>query len=195
MAQKPTDELSPQQQRFVDEYLIDLNATQAAIRAGYSIKGASVRGTQLLAIGKIQEAVEAKRARLQVRTELSTDKVLKEIGRIAFADMRKVAEWGGEEVIFKSSAEIDDDTAACISEISSTTTYSRNEGKKVQMRVKLHDKLRAIEMLAKHLNIFSSVHDGDGRVIPLTPDNIVEIMQRARQTALQKPDDDPTNEG
>jgi phage terminase small subunit len=183
MAEKPTEEiLSPQQQRFVDEYLIDLNATQAAIRAGYSIKGASVRGTQLLAIARIKDAIEAKRARLQVRTEISTDKVLKEIARIAFADMRRAAKWSADEVIFTSSDEIDDDTAACISEINSTTTHGPG-GKKVQMKVKFYDKMRAIEMLSKHLSLLATGEDN--KSIPLTPDNIAELCRAARE---QKPD-------
>lgn len=49
--------LTPRQQRFVDEYLIDLNATQAAIRAGYSEKGATVRGSELLASRKVDGKV------------------------------------------------------------------------------------------------------------------------------------------
>ncbi|MFZ4119958.1 MAG: hypothetical protein ACOYKP_09805, partial [Polynucleobacter sp.] len=76
----------------------------------------------------------------------------------------------------------DDDTAACISEINSTTTHGPG-GKKVQMKVKFHDKMRAIEMLSKHLSLLASGEDT--KSIPLTPDNIAELCRAARE---QKPD-------
>ena len=65
--------LTPRQARFVEEYLIDLNATQAAIRAGYSEKGATVRGSELLANRNVSEAVAEKRSAQQKRTQITQD--------------------------------------------------------------------------------------------------------------------------
>ncbi len=70
------NKLTPKQQRFVSEYLIDLNATQAAIRAGYAKSGASVEGTRLLANAKVAAAVAAAQAKRSERTEITQDYVL-----------------------------------------------------------------------------------------------------------------------
>ena len=76
--------LSPKQQLFADEYLIDLNATQAAIRAGYSPKTADVKGSQLLRIVKVRTYIEQKMAERSRRTGINQDRVLQELAKIAF---------------------------------------------------------------------------------------------------------------
>ncbi len=68
--------MTPKQQRFVTEYLVDLNATQAAIRAGYARSGASVEGVRLLANAKVAAAVAAGQAKRAKRTEIDADYVL-----------------------------------------------------------------------------------------------------------------------
>lgn len=83
--------LNARQQRFVDEYCIDLNATQAAIRAGYSKNTAEVQASRLLRNVKIAEAIEAKRKRLEVKAEVSAEWVLKEL-----VDNVKVAKESGD---------------------------------------------------------------------------------------------------
>ena len=96
-------ELTPRQARFVDEYLIDLNATQAAIRAGYSEKGASVRGTWLLANSRVKAAVEASKAALLERTEGTQERVIEKLWRVHDASMgdkpliaKDGSEWGAQ---------------------------------------------------------------------------------------------------
>lgn len=71
--------LNAKQQRFVDEYLIDLNATQAAIRAGYSEKTANQQGPRLLVNAGIQQAIEAGKAKREERTQITADYVLNTI--------------------------------------------------------------------------------------------------------------------
>ncbi|QLB59848.1 terminase small subunit [Acinetobacter indicus] len=68
--------LTPKQQRFVEEYLIDLNATQAAIRAGYSEKTAQEQSSRLLSNVMVQEAVQKAKNKLSKRTELTVDMVV-----------------------------------------------------------------------------------------------------------------------
>lgn len=85
--------LTPRQQRFVDEYLIDLNATQAAIRAGYSCKGATVRGAELLANRKVAEAIEAAEAARSERVQVDQDWVLRRWIEIADADPRDLIQY------------------------------------------------------------------------------------------------------
>jgi len=86
------DDLSPRIQRFVDEYLIDLNGTQAAKRAGYSAHTAPEQASRLLTNVKVQAAIAVARKAQQERTGITADKVLREIALIAFADPRELSE-------------------------------------------------------------------------------------------------------
>ena len=74
--------LTPKQERFVEEYLVDLNGTQAAIRAGYSPKTANEQASVMLAKPSIQEAVQAQRAKVSERTMRTVDDVMADIGRV-----------------------------------------------------------------------------------------------------------------
>lgn len=85
-------ELTDRQRRFVDEYLLDLNATQAAIRSGYSAKTASSQGERLLRNVEVARAVAAAMEERSVRTRLNQDRVLLELGRIAMADTGELVE-------------------------------------------------------------------------------------------------------
>ena len=152
--------LTAKQARFVSEYLVDLNATQAATRAGYATKRADAIGYENLRKPDIQSAIAAAIAERAQRTEITQDRVLTELGRIAFADIRKATQWGasvpftdpksGKTVVANGislvpSDELDDDTAAAISEISET-----QQG----LKVKFHDKLAALVSIGKHLGMF-----------------------------------------
>lgn len=89
---KPQLGLTPKQQRFVDEYLVDLNATQAAIRAGYSPDTARQMGAENLSKPVIQLAIAEGRKAQQERTGITADRVLREIALIAFADARELSQ-------------------------------------------------------------------------------------------------------
>ena len=155
--------LTPRQQRFVEEYLVDLNGTQAAIRAGYSAKCADVQGSRLLANAKISEAVVKAKADRSKRTQITADRVLQEYARIAFSDMRTFAEWSKDGVTLKDSDELPDDTAACVAEVSETTSEKGGS-----IKFKLHDKKGALDSVARHLGMFKEevVHSG-GLVVEL----------------------------
>lgn len=89
----PTDTvLTDKQQRFVDEYMVDMNATQAAIRAGYSPHTANEQGSQLLAKLSIQRALNVARKEQQERTQITADGVLREAWNIVTADTRELVE-------------------------------------------------------------------------------------------------------
>ena len=78
--------LTPKQEKFVAEYLIDLNATQAAIRAGYSQKNAGKIGPELLGKTRIAEAIHRSMERRQERTEVTQDYVIAKLKEIADKD-------------------------------------------------------------------------------------------------------------
>lgn len=148
-------ELTPKQQAFVSEYLIDLNATQAAIRAGYSAKTSGWIGQQLLAKTHIAAKIQLAVAKREERTEIKQDAVLREIARVAFSDPRKMF----EDNRLKSVNEIDDDTAAAISSIKVST--KSNDGGEVEFihEIKFWSKTAALEMGGKHLGMFSAHND------------------------------------
>ena len=159
MARKP-GQLTPKQERFVQEYMIDLNATQAAIRAGYAESSAEQQGCVLLRNPKVKAVLDAKQAKKADKLDITAERVLREYARIAFADIRSIASvddltWIDEKlsakgISIKSSDTWGDDVAAAVSEISST-----QHGPKV----KLHDKQHALDALSKHLGLFKADHD------------------------------------
>lgn len=163
--------LTAKQQRFVDEYLIDLNATQAAIRTGYSKKTAQVQSARLLSNVMVSAAVAKGMESRSTRTGITQDMVLRELAKIGFSDIRKVVRWGetmvrmvdGEEecaedmvpyhgLALIDSTEIDDDTAGAIAEVS--------QGKE-GLKVKLHDKKGALVDIGRHLGMFAPTPHAD----------------------------------
>ena len=162
-------QLTPKQSRFVDEYLIDLNATQAAIRAGYSAKTAESAASRLLRNVKVQEAISSRMKDREKRTEITQDMVLHELAKIGFADIRKAVKWGegisvqnpesGEMEVSNGisligSEQIDDDTAAAISEVSQTI-----QG----LKIKMHDKKGALVDIGRHLGMFPNKTELTGK--------------------------------
>jgi phage terminase small subunit len=166
---KPT----PKQQRFVEEYLVDLNATQAAIRAGYSERTARSIASQLLTKLNIQAAIQQARQKLAENAAVHAEDVVRELKKIGFADIRVFLEWGPDGVTLKPSDEIRNGLGACISEIS--------QGKD-GIRLKLHPKLKALELLGHYLAIF------DGTAEDASADNLadlIEHMEAAADAGLQ----------
>jgi phage terminase small subunit len=144
--------LSPKQLRFCEEYVIDLNGTQSAIRAGYSAKTATAISHENLRKPNIQAYIQELQSNRQNRTEITGDMVIKELARIAFFDIRNIFNDNGT---LRSVTELSDDTAAAISSIKSRIE-KQGEDKDDWAEIKeykANDKLRALEMLAKHLGI------------------------------------------
>lgn len=84
-------EVTPKQQRFVEEYLVDLNATQAAIRAGYSAKTANEQGARLLTNVSVAEAISERRLALSKTAEVTQERIVAEYARMAFYDPASIA--------------------------------------------------------------------------------------------------------
>ncbi len=145
--------MTPRQRRFVQEYLIDLNATQAATRAGYSAKSAASRGCRLLRNPAVAAAIEKAQAKRAQRTRVSADRVVTEIAKVAFGDPRRLFSWGPGGIELRESSELTEAEAALVSEVSETRTAAGGT-----RRVKLHCKLTALNALGKHLGLF-----GNGR--------------------------------
>ncbi len=137
--------LTAKQQRFCDEYLIDLNATQAAIRAGYSVKTANEQGSQLLAKLSIQEVIGKEMAERSRRTGINQDRVVLELAKLAFVNIADVVDL--ENATVRQSAT--DDDLACIQSIKIKPSEFGEE-----REIKLYDKKASLELLGKHLGMF-----------------------------------------
>lgn len=151
--------LPPMQDRFVDEWLIDFNGTQAAIRAGYSERSARSIAGRLLTKDNIQREISRRQKDLQRRTEVTQDRVVKELARIAFADMtdyaqvetRMIEKDDGTELSYQAvtlteTAELSADQRAAIAGIKQGVNG---------VEVKLHDKIKALELLGRHIGMFN----------------------------------------
>lgn len=140
--------MTPKQQIFVREYLIDLNATQAAERAGYKKSYARRACYDLLRKPAVAAAVAAGMAARARRTEIDADRVLREYAKLAFVDIRRLVkrgEDGGLEL--RDLWEMSDADAAAI-------THLWRTGRGGGLRIKLHDKRAALDALARHLGMF-----------------------------------------
>ncbi len=171
--------LTAKQARFVAEYLIDLNATQAAIRAGYSERTARQAGSENLSKPVVAQAIQEAQSKRAERTEITQDRVLAELARIGFADIRKAVRWGsvpnGDDAPYPvelvPSDEVDDDTAAAIVEVSLTQTG---------VKLKMADKRAALESLLKHLGGLPSEDDAPQLTINITSAEPVKDIRVTR---------------
>jgi len=144
--------LTNMQERFVEEYQKDLNGPMAAKRAGYA---PTFKVSRLLAMTKIQEAIARKMAEREKRTNITADRVLTELARLAFATLPDIMSWktdeksGEIEIEVKNSEDLTTDVAAAISEI----TYTKKPRGISVLKVKLYSKPDALKTLAKHLGL------------------------------------------
>lgn len=148
--------LTPKQETFVREYLVDLNATAAAVRAGYA---SGDIGRQLLTKTHVQEAIaEAQKARAE-RTQVTADRVLLELARVAFLDPADVLDFAsGPSVRLRDADRIPEDARRAIASIK-VKRYAEGRGeaaKEVEViEFRLCDKLSALDKLGRHLGLFA----------------------------------------
>lgn len=158
--------LTPRQQRFVREYLVDLNGTKAATRAGYKPKSANEMASQLLAKLNIQTAVAIGREKLTERTEITIDRIMEEFARIGFSDVRKLftADGSLRPMSALSAAE-----AACISsiEVVTRTLPGADDDSPARVeythKIKLWDKVAALTQMGRRLGMYVDKHEVVGK--------------------------------
>lgn len=143
-AQRP---LTPKMRVFVAEYLKDANGTQAAIRAGYSKATAGSQAERLLKKVEIRRAVDEALSKVEAKCELSVERTLREIARIAYFDARKLFNADGSP---KKLTELDDDTAAAIQGIDVATIGNEEIGIGQVLKYKAADKNSALDKAMKH---------------------------------------------
>lgn len=183
------DGLTPLQRRFVDEYLIDLNATAAYKRAGY--KGAEkgkridARASEILRNPRVQAAIAKKQAREREKYAITRERILHELALIAFSDLGDVAEWGtqpdgGNYLRLRPSSALGD-----LRRTIRSVKHTRKTGKTDEdsLEIQREDKLKALELLSRHLGLLGR-EGPEGDSSPL--ERLVQSIEALRQS---KPDE------
>lgn len=180
-AMSSTPKLTPKQERFVAEYLIDLNATQAAIRAGYSKKTAQEQGSRLLSNVMVAGELKRRQSKLADKYEVTADRVIRELALIGFANMLDYIRVDNDGLARVDLSGVDRDQAAAIHEIKVESVMGSGDDAKAVEKVtfKLADKRAALVDLGRHLNLFEST--GDDALKQGLAALIEEGRQRARE--------------
>lgn len=190
--------LKEKQKTFCREYIVDLNATQAAIRAGYSEKTASQAAARLLSNVKVQHEIKKLMDERNERTNITADDVIRQLARIAFMDIKDFVEWGVEER--NEIIDRDEDDNPIIEKVQSEyvrlKAAQQIDGTLVQsikmtkygMAVEFPDRMRAMEMLAKHTGVFD-----DRPNVNVDVSGFVDALKQTAQQVGNVWEDDPDN--
>lgn len=168
MATDKTLNLTDKQIFFCKEYIIDFNATQAAIRAGYSQDSAGSIGGENIQKPEIQHYIQELKERRSKRLDISADKILIELSKVAFSDLRKFYGVDGQLLPIQS---IDDDCAGAISLLKSYEEKVQGVDSDDEIiqgtnkEIKLYDKLKALELLGKHIGFFEKDNEQQAKML------------------------------
>lgn len=148
--------IKEQHKLFVKEYLVDYHGENAAIRAGFTAKSARSQASKMLSMPKIQKELKAQQSKLTKKLEISATRVLEELGRVAFSDIRTLFDDDGNLL---KITDLDKDTTATLAGLDITTTHgAKNEDGtdtvEQTYKFKQWDKIAALEKLARHLGMF-----------------------------------------
>lgn len=147
------DIITTQQQKFIDEYLLDPSSyTKAAIRAGYSITSAGSHASHLMSMPKIRGAIEDAQRERSHKLGITQDRVLQELALVAFANIKDVMTTNEEGDTVIDLQKMPRAISAALSEVSISTKGGKNKTKTA--KVKMSDKLSALDKIMKHLGMF-----------------------------------------
>lgn len=166
--------MTQKQKRFIEEYLIDLNATQAAIRAGYSPDTAQQTGSENLSKPVIRAQIDRAIAERSKRTGVNAERVVQELAKIAFVNAAEVID--PKTATVKEDA-LPEDTAA----IQSVKVKTFGEDG-LEREIKMADKIKALELLGKHLGMFQN----NVNVTLGTSDKLDDIMSQIGGEGLEE---------
>lgn len=180
--------LSIRQSVFLEQYLLSGNATQAALKAGYSRKTARSQAQRLLTNVYIQTAIKNFQNKVEEKTAVTLERVVLELTKVAFSDIGDVLEVEGDEIRVKNLSELSPNVRHAISEITETDSkYGRRRS------IKLHSKLSAIDQLMKHLGGYVTVQDLIDRMSDTELDRLTERLLTKVKQNQNKQDDETEN--
>lgn len=158
------NDLTPKQEHFCHEYLIDLNATQAAIRAGYSPKSAGSIGEEILKKPEIQNFISQLQGKRVNAVRIDAEAILKELYDLAMVDITQAYDSAGW---LKPLEEIPENVRKAISYLEVNELFDGSGPEKhiigVNRKIKFYDKPKSLELLGKHLKLFTERHELTGK--------------------------------
>lgn len=140
--------LTDKQRRFAWEYCVDQNGTQAAIRAGYSPRGADVASVRLLRNASVKNIIDERLIEIAERTRVDAEKVRKELARLAFTDMKNFVKWGPDGVELLPCEELSDDDSPAVTEVTQSPGQYGDT-----LKIKLGHKDSSLRILAEHTGL------------------------------------------
>lgn len=159
------EKLSDQQELFCKEYVKDLNATQAAIRAGYSAKSARMQASRLITNDVITARISVLVDERMHRVQVDGDTILRELLHLATSDLRKLFD---EKGVLLPPDQWPDDSAIAVSSVEVDELWEGYGAERIQVgvtkKVKFWDKPKSLELLGKHLKLFTDKMEVSGKV-------------------------------
>ena len=149
MADKKPIKLTNKQKLFVKFYVTEFNGSKSAIAAGYSKDTARQIASELLTFPNIQEAILKEKEKMTKKIEITQDRIAEELAKIAFSDIKDFVEFGPKHLKIKQDKDVD---GACIQEVSSHTGT-----RGASTKLKLHDKMKALELLGRYKGMYKDV--------------------------------------
>jgi phage terminase small subunit len=168
--------ITPKRRAFIREYLIDHNATQAAIRAGYAAHSADVQSAQLL--GYLRKEVAEAEAKISKKLEVTAERIVAELASVAFANQ---ADYTGKDNEILDLSGLSRDKTAAISEITVDTTGGSGDGERkavLRTRIKRADKVKALELLGRHLEMFTDKVKVSGNLYNCSDEELAERLNK-----------------
>lgn len=186
--------MNPKQRAFVQEYLIDKNATRAAIAAGYSEKSAHSCGPRMLDNAEVRQAIEKGLEKHAAKTGITAERVIAEMAKLAFMNLKNAY---AEDGSMKNIHDMDESTQAAIASMETDELMERQGREMVKIgnrkKIRTHDKTRALELLGKHFKLFNDRLElsGELKTSGMSLEDMAAIMsdpalkEDARQLALR----------
>jgi len=170
--------LTARRKKFISEYLVDQCATQAAVRSGYSPTRASTTGWELLQEPEVKSAIDRALDERIKENGITVDRILSELAMIAFSDLSDFVDISKSGIVLKDVSNLPPKATKVLSEAS--------QNKWGQVKIKLHSKIHALELLGKYLNLFKDriALGGDPDAPPISVDGAIVVKWPSRE----KPD-------
>lgn len=178
------DGLNPRQRKFCQEYIKHFNGTKAYIDAGYSPGGAHTGASKLLNNTKVKRKIKELTARVERKALGLKERVIEELKAVAFAQLTDVVEWdeGAEGINLKASDRLSEIAKKGLAEISikSERVGGRDKIQTVSHKVRMHDKIKALEKLGKHLGMFNERVELTGNM------TIEQLIEKAKGNSTEE---------
>ena len=182
-AELKTNQLTPRQERFAVEFILDRNNTAAAKRAGYSERTAESQGSRLLKNVKVATRVAELTLAQTERLEFTADDILRESKNLALTHMGDFIDADG--YVVGNLKDLPESVLACIQSVEQTTTIEPSGNTVIKQRLKLYDRLKALQVAGQHIDIRAFVNQHDHQVSSVGM-NLSERLDEIRRKQAER---------